>query len=241
MTHRSTRRHTVVVSPGFINLKSYVEALPAYFQEGEGEIIHQGRNELRAMCWNGVDVVVKSFQIPNIVNRLVYGTLRPSKAQRSFEYASLLLQRGIGSPAPVAYYTERVGMLFTHSYYVSLKSECPHTYADLMRGDYPNQEPILRAIARTAAKMHSAGMLHKDFSRGNILFRETGEGVEVEIVDLNRIHFQKVDIETGCRNFERLPATDLMLRIMADGYAQARAFNPEECLLLMRKFNHATI
>lgn len=102
----------------------------------------------------------------------------------------MLRREGIGSPAPVAYYTERNGLLFTHSYYACLKSECPYSYVNLMRGDFPGQEEVLRAIARTTAALHEKGYLHKDYSRGNILFRRTDKGVEVEIIDLNRIRFR---------------------------------------------------
>lgn len=235
--HRITHPRKVRVADDFSRLTDEARALPAYFRFDCGKVIHEGRNQLRELQWKDMLVVAKSFQTPNIVNRIAYGLLRSSKAQRSFEYASILRKAGIGSPTPVAYYTERAGLLFSQSYYVSLKSECHHTYADLIRGDYPNQEPILREIARTAAKMHSAGMIHKDFSQGNILFRETGTRVEVEIVDLNRIHFQQVDMEAGCRNFERLPANDAMIRIMADEYARHRSFNTGECFRLMRKYN----
>ena len=219
-------------------LKYEVKSLPAAFKYGHGTVIYKGRNELRQMNWKGTEVVVKSFRIPNIVNRISYGVFRSSKAQRSFEYAKRLLQDGIGTPYPVGYYTERNGLLFSHSYYASLKSECPYSYIDLMHGDFPGQEEVLRAIARTTAKMHNLGYIHNDYSRGNILFRITDTGVKIEIIDLNRIRFHKIGIHEGCRNFERLPGTKQMLMIMADEYARARGFNPEECVELVLKYNH---
>lgn len=85
------------------------------------------------------------------------------------------------------------------------------------------------------------GYLHKDYSRGNILFRRTDKGVEVEIIDLNRIRFRTVDMEEGCRNFERLPGTPEMFAILADEYAKARGFDANECLKLILKYNNAHI
>lgn len=231
----------VYVDAGFCTLTSYVKALPALFKYDSGTVIYKGRNELREMNWYGTKVVIKSFRVPNLINRIAYGVFRSSKAQRSFEYAEMLRREGIGSPAPVAYYTERNGLLFTRSYYVSLKSECPYSYVNLMRGDFPGQEEILRAIARTTAALHEKGYLHKDYSRGNILFRHTDKGVEVEIIDLNRIRFRTVDMEEGCRNFERLPGTPEMFAILADEYAKARGFDANECLKLILKYNNAQI
>lgn len=231
----------IYVASDFCTLTDYAKALPALFKYNYGTVIYKGRNVLREMDWHGTKVVVKSFRVPNLINRIAYGVFRSSKAQRSFEYAKMLRREGIGSPAPVAYYTERNGLLFTRSYYVSLKSECPFSYINLMRGDFPGQEEILRAIARTTAALHEKGYLHKDYSRGNILFRRTDKGVEVEIIDLNRIRFRTVDMEEGCRNFERLPGTPEMFAILADEYAKARGFDANECLKLILKYNNAQI
>jgi len=227
----------------YAHLDTFVRALPALFTAGEGHVIHRGRNELREMHRDGLDLVVKSFRVPNLLNRIAYGLLRPSKARRSYDYAELLRKAGIGSPEPVAYYTERAGLLFSRSYYVSIKSRCPYTYVRLIGGGFPQQEQVLRAIARTAAAMHGNGWLHKDFSRGNILFRLSGDGAEVEIVDLNRIRFRRsVSLEEGCRNLaERLPATEEMFRILADEYARCRGAEPEECLRLLRENNEEKV
>jgi len=237
--HRLLHPRHIHVNKKYACLDTFVKALPALFAADEGRVIHRGRNELREISRMGTAFVVKSFRTPNLVNRIAYGLLRPSKAQRSCQYAEMLRDAGIGSPEPVAYYTERAGLLFSRSYYVCRKSECPYTYVQLIGGHFPDQEKYLRAIARTAARLHEGGMLHKDFSRGNILFRDTQDGVEVEIIDLNRIRFLRhVSMENGCRNLaERLPMTDGMARILADEYAKARGFEPGECLRLMQASN----
>ncbi len=43
------------------------------------------RNQLREFTNNGVTMVVKAFCLPKFINRIVYGLLRSSKAQRSCE------------------------------------------------------------------------------------------------------------------------------------------------------------
>ncbi len=237
--HRFFNPRSVTVNEKYGNLADFVKVMPTLFKNNYGKIIYKGRNELREMNLNGVDLVVKSYRIPNIVNRIAYGIFRSSKAERSYHYASLLRDNGIGSPEPVAYYTERKGLLFTHSYFISLKSECQYTYMDLIKHDIPNAEKIVKAIAHVAAKMHEKGYLHKDFSRGNILFKEEKDNVLVEIIDLNRIRFRKIGIEEGCKNFERLPATPQIHRWLAQEYALVRDFDPDKCYELITSYRNA--
>ena len=230
-------RRTVVCDDAGEDMKYFVRALPVHFQHQHGQVIYKRRNELRVLPYQGKEYVVKQFAIPNPINRLVYGWLRKSKAQRSFEYAQLLLGKGIDSPRPVAWQTERNLLCMGYSYFVSEKSRCPYTYNDIIRGAVPqaDEERYLRLIAKMVARLHDEGMVHQDLSRGNILF---GDGDRVELIDLNRIRFHKVDMEEGCHNFaERLPATDGQRRLMAEVYAKACGFDTEECLRLMMLYN----
>ena len=232
-------RH-VVVSPDYASMSDFVKVLPVIF-EHQGTVIYKGRNELREFDIEGQKVVVKSFQIPHLLNRIIYNFFRESKARRSFRYAAMLRQFNIGSPAPVGFCSVSSWLLFGKSYFVSLKSECPYTYRDLWQGNFSNQEEILRAIARATAALHEHGILHKDYSAGNILFAEKTEGVSVEIIDLNRMRFGKVSMEEGCKNFERLPGTDEMFTILADEYAKCRGFEADKCLLLIEKAHKSSL
>lgn len=220
----SKRKHTVAFE--FASLTDFVTSLPQRFEGGEGEVIYDGRNQLRRFNAEGKSLIVKSFRAPNLVNRFVYGWLRSSKAQRSFEYAAHLRSLGIGSPAPVGWLTERNGLLFGHSYYACLESTLPYTYKDIMAGtlEADLERRALEAIGHTTARLHDNGMLHKDYSRGNILFGPAADGsISVEIIDLNRIRFGTVTLEAGLANlFERLPATPEQRAIMEAAYRKAR-------------------
>lgn len=203
--------------------------------QGRGELIYDGRNQLRLFEMGGERLVVKSFKVPNLINRVAYGLLRSGKAQRSYENALLLEGLGIGTPRPVAYITFRDGLLFSRSYYVSLESECPYTYKDLfLEKDIPFMDEVLERIGSVTARLHESGWLHKDYSRGNLLFQKTPEGILLEIVDLNRMRKGKVSMREGCRNFERLPMTEEMRQVVASAYALGRGFDVEACKDLMR-------
>lgn len=228
---------TLVVHPDFSDLAPFVRSLPERFARGEGEVIHQGRNELRLMQAGTHRVVVKSFRRPNVVNRWVYGTLRPSKARRSYDNALLLRRLGIPTPAPVAYMTLRRGLAFDRSYYVSLASRCPHRYEELFTRQFACMDDVLDAIGRMTALLHENGLAHKDYGRANILFGQAPDGsIELDLVDLNRMHHGPLGIKAGCKNFERLPATPHMHRVMAEAYARARSFDPETCYRLITAY-----
>ena len=229
---RIIKRCSYKVNPSFAYLEEFMKDLP-YNYRNMGKTIYSGRNELKEIEYGGVCMVIKKFCIPNIINRIAYGLFRSSKAVRSYEYALMLIKKNIGTPLPVGYFTTRKWFLFSDSYYACLKSECPYTYKDLIKGDFPNTEKIVKAIAALTADIHSKGMLHKDWSRGNILFKDTPYGVKLEIIDLNRIRFHKIGMEEGCRNFERLPGTDQMTWWMAQEYASKMGYDIQECFNIM--------
>lgn len=224
---------TIRLIPEYEALKGFILSLPHRFSEGEGTVIHNGRNQLRRFEVDGISLVVKSFGRPNLINRFVYGILRPSKAKRSFLNAQRLQQLGIGTPTPVGYLNVRRHGLFFRSYLVTLTSRCHQDFGIIMQApdDY---DDVIRAVARITARLHEAGIRHLDYGRGNILFERLADGsVHVDLIDLNRMAFGKVSMQQGCKNFERLPATPHMHRVMAETYARERGFDPEQCFALM--------
>ena len=234
----------IVVNPVFEYLDEFVYNIPEKF-ETEGITIHSGRNVIKSFEENGYKIVVKSFRKPNFINRLIYGNLRASKARRSYEYAQQLIASGVGTPTPIGYYEQKCGFLFSKSYYASLQSNCLSRFTDLIENtDFPDRNEILRAIGRFTAELHDKGFWHRDYSAGNILFQKVGTKIDIEILDLNRMGFGKVDVENGCRNFERLNIDAESLEIMAKEYATVRGFNPQLCIeniLKMRWKKHRSI
>lgn len=228
------RPEKVVIHPDYKKLSAFVYALPSLFEK-EGISIYKGRNELKEYEVEGYRIVVKSYRRPHFLNRIIYTWFRPSKAERAYRYAELFRKNGIGSPAPVAFYTKGHHLLLDEGYFVCLKSECPYTYRDFAKREFPRQDEIWKAIARTTACMHEQGYLHKDYSAGNILFRDDREEIEVEIIDLNRMQFGSVGLRKGCRNFERLPGNKRIWEVMGQEYARIRRFDPKSCMVLIEK------
>jgi tRNA A-37 threonylcarbamoyl transferase component Bud32 len=241
--HRTGLWHprTVAVHPAHTELTDFVASLPERMEREEGVCIHRGRNILRLLDYDGQQYVVKAFHRPHLINRFVYGVLRPSKAKRSHEMARRLTEQGIGTPEPIGYCNVRgwLGITFHRSYYVSQRSVCTHRYEDLFTHDFPYAEEVLRAIGRLTAQLHELQWMHKDYGRANILFERLDDGtIRLELVDLNRMVAcrKPVGMVDGCRNFERLPATPQMHRWMAEAYAEARGFDSDTCFRMMQQF-----
>ena len=113
MTKRLTK---IGVNPDFQELSSFVHELPTVFETG-GKVIYKGRNELKEFDVEGKKLIVKSYQLPHLLNRIIYNFFRASKAKRSYSYALMLRKLGIGSPAPVGYYSTGSWLLFGRSYF----------------------------------------------------------------------------------------------------------------------------
>lgn len=198
----------------FLNRFRCVKQVGEWNEWQEGDVIFRRRNTLRMTK----GVVVKQFATPSFWRGLIYGLFCKSKARRSYEYA----QRMDGlTPAPVAYREVRIAGVLRESWYVCRASECTHTFNELIGApDYPHRQQILEAIGRFTARLHQNGILHRDYSGGNILFNE--DGSRVELIDLNRIRFcRHMSRSTRLCNFERLNIDRDALSVMAKAYADA--------------------
>ena len=204
----------------FLNRFRTVKQEGTFNRWDEGEIIFAHRNTLRLT----EGAVVKQFAVPGLMRGLWYGLFGKSKARRSYEYA--LRMEGL-TPKPIAYREVRLFGILRESAYVCRQSECTHTFNELIGApDYPNRTEILSAIGWFTATLHQHGILHRDYSGGNILFNE--DGSRVEVIDLNRICFGKhLSWEQRMRNFERLNIDREALQTIAAAYAQVMHEDPE--------------
>ena len=222
-------------------MDEFVYNIPEIFED-EGNYIHSGRNKIKLFKEKEYQIVVKSFRKPNFINRLVYSNFRASKARRSYEYAMKLIASGIGTPTPIGYYEQKSLFLFSKSYYASLQSDCNYTFKDLIENPkFPDRNEILKSIGRFTAELHDKGIWHRDYSAGNILFQQKNQKIDIEILDLNRMEFGIVDLEKGCKNFERLNIDSESLTLMVKEYATVRDFNQNLCIenvLKMRWSKH---
>lgn len=194
------------------------------FKSDLGTVFGNGdRNIIKLFDLDGKTINIKSFKIPNVINKVAYKHFRKSKAKRSFEYATILLQKGIGTPQPLAYFENfnKFGLL--DSYYVSEHLDCDLTFRELVEiPDYPDHENILRQFVKFTYDLHQAGIEFLDHSPGNTLVKKVAEGkYNFYLVDLNRMNFhESMSFTTRMKNFSRLTPKQDMIKVMSNEYAK---------------------
>ncbi len=226
----------IVITPTYEYLRNFIETLPQCFGN-EGECIYQGRNEIRVFQVGEEQFVVKSFKIPNVINKIVYAYFRDSKAKRSYNNGLVLTENNIGTPDPVAYVETYKCGFFDQSYYVSQFKHYPGIMRELRTGSFEEEKDLIRDFAYFTASIHEKGVLHKDYSPGNILYDLTDGEYQFALVDINRMTFEEVDLQTGCHNFRRLWGYDKMIHYLGEEYGKARGFDAQECADLTLKYH----
>lgn len=194
------------------------------FNSDLGTVFGNGdRNVIKLFDLNGQKINIKSFKIPNVINKIAYKYFRKSKAKRSYEYATILLEKGISTPKPIAYFERFNALGLLDSYYVSEHFETELTFRELINiPNYPDHDNILRQFTRFTFNLHEKGIEFLDHSPGNTLIKkELNDLYGFYLVDLNRMNFHDtMDFELRMKNFSRLTPKKEMIAIMSDEYSK---------------------
>lgn len=191
------------------------------------EYIYQGRNNLFRAKVGDKNVIVKDFKKPNIINRYVYTTLRKSKAARSYLNALKMQELGFKTPEPIAYCEVRHGLELAYSFYISEELAGATEMRDWQSN--PDCDTLLPAFAGEIKRLHDAGVWHKDFSPGNILYVRDEKGdYSFYYVDLNRMKFGVHDRERQMRMFRAINLDRSETERLGRLYGQVAGLDPEE-------------
>ena len=218
-----------------ISLK-FLYAIKMHFLD-HVESIHKARNEIKILHNDTHEFVVKSFRVPNLINKMVYGFFRQSKAEKSYEYA---IKIGEFTPKPIAYIEFKKFFLLYESYFISEHFIYDFTIREpLLKRDFINKDKIFKAFAYFTQQLHEQGIYHLDYSPGNILIQNNNGQYIFKIVDINRMQFKKLDLEARLKNFAKLWAKDEDLAIIISEYAKLVKEDEALCLSIALKYSHA--
>jgi hypothetical protein len=211
------------INPVFANeTTSILDKIKAF--NSSGTLLGNGqRNVIKLFDLNDKVVNIKSFKIPNLINKIAYKYFRKSKARRSFEYATILLEKGIGTPLPIAYLENYNWLGLRDSYYASEHLITELTFRELVEiPDYPDHENILRQFTRFSFGLHEKGIEFLDHSPGNTLIKKNDDGnYGFFLVDLNRMEFHNsMSFEMRMKNLCRLTPVKEMVAVMSNEYAK---------------------
>jgi hypothetical protein len=183
-------------------LEEYLSTLSGDFDRS-GELIHSGRNEIRVVDINGFRLVVKYFKRITFFNRVIFATVRSSKAERAYEHSLKLKEFGISTPEPVAFCDFIKNGILEKSFYICrytdyrpLKEEFFHPVSEC--------ETILEEFARFSYRLHTLGIYHDDFNLDNILYYYNGSHFDFSLIDNNRMRFRPYNVKRGIKNMRRL-------------------------------------
>jgi hypothetical protein len=212
---------TFVVHSKFEHLKPELQKLITNFEKVGEFVAHGERNVIKKVIVSGKTFNIKSFKNPSYFQGLVYRFLRKSKAKRSFEYASKLIECSINTPHPIAY-SEIFFSGLKESYYVSEHIDYDFDFRALIHNPiYPNRVEILKQFTAFSFKLHKNNVNFLDHSPGNTLIKDKGDGrYDFYLIDLNRMRFELLSLDERMKNLRRLWLSKTMIDIIAAEYAK---------------------
>ena len=229
------------ISPKYSSLKEAILDIKKNFSS-TGESIKSGRNHLKIIDLDNKKFVVKSFKKPTAIKSYTYGNIYPSKAKRSFDYANILLSKGIHTPEPVAYIDYYKGLQFQESFYIS--EYYPYDY-DLSvlfreRGDnkipFNDSEVLWTAFMKFTLELHNLEINHLDYTRRNVLITKQGSEYSFSIVELNRIDFKSLSLRDRMKSLSRITSDSDLVKMIAKHYSNSSNYDYDKCLHLLQYF-----
>ena len=227
----------IVLNPKYQELEAFVEQLPSKFTN-QGETIQDRRNIIKVVNYEGLNLNIKRYRVPIFINRIIYTFFRKTKAYRAYNNALIVIDKGFETPTPIAYIEDYKNGLLSLSYFVSTQLTNVKEIREYYFSKVIGSEIFLKSFAQYTARLHNNGILHLDYSPGNVLISESDGNYNFSLVDINRMKFCDIDIEIGCENFCRLFEYDEVFTYIAKTYAKERGFDSQECSELMLHYKH---
>ena len=219
----------------FKNFDEFLLNIKKYFSSNS-QTIHKARNELKIIEHNGISTVVKAFKVPNKLNQIVYAYIRDSKAKKSYDNAIKLRNLGLNTPEPIGYIEFFKAGLFKQSFFIAKKFDYKFTIREPLRNkSLENREEIIKRFVEFTFNLHKNGVYHKDFSAGNTLVSVKNDTYEFSVVDINRMEFKVIDLETGLDNFAKLWLDEDDILIISSTYAELANVDEKIALDILRK------
>lgn len=200
------------------------------FDFDSGTLLYKGRNEVRRFDAHGQSIVVKRFRHRPLLLRIVESIFRKSKARRAYENALHIEEHGFSTPHPLGYVENRRCAVVGTTYYI-----CCHTDSEAIRHRLIEHEPFDRqlatAYARFVARLHQAGVLHRDLNPTNVLFKASADGnYSFELIDTNRMRFYDgpVPKKQCMENLTLFWWLTPVYRYVLEEYARQRQWTPDD-------------
>ena len=214
------------------NLCELFENIDSIFLE-KGLTVHSDRNTTKKIEFNGRFFAVKSFQSPNVLQRLAYANFRKPKAQRSLEFSEKLIEAGLHSPKPIGYIVKIKRIQLHQSYYISEFHEFEHDLLPVFK-DFNTHLNLIEQFVKTVATMHDFNIYHHDLTKRNVLINSSKEQV-FSFIDNNRMSFQRMSLKMRMESISKLTNNIEELHTLAMLYSKYSTYNPDRCIHFIQK------
>lgn len=214
--------------PEYYKYKDQIETFFTNFSNSGKNFVIGQRNSIKLFKLDALTLNIKSFKKPNIINKIAYRYFRKSKASRSFEFASKLMDLGIGTPQPVAFFENYDIIGLKDSYYACVHLENVFEFREIVQNEaFENRDFIIRKFTEFTFEMHEKGIEFLDHSPGNTLIRKNTDGsYSFYLVDLNRMKFHEtIDFQTRMKNLSKITHKKDMIEVMSNEYAKLSGEN----------------
>lgn len=226
------------INPDFSQARGFLEKIDSHF-ESENEAIHKGRNTIKKINYDGKDFIVKSFGRPNLLNLLVYGFFRDSKAKRSFQNANKLLASKISTAIPVAYIENKRFGLLHRSFFVAIKVDYDYDFHDINFERKIAKNELFVQFAEFTHQLHSMGFLHLDYTPGNILIKESKSRFQFTIIDINRMRIGPVTWQEGAEALGKIYFKEPWMKTVSNRYAEISKVSEDQVWAEIQKSRQA--
>lgn len=193
--------------------------------DNEGQLLHNGRNQVRLMTCGGQTIAVKRYHRLPLLKAIIYTFFRTNKAQRAYENAQQLLRLGFNTPEPVAYAVDKRWGLIRQTFFVSARTEWEDISRQLTQTPQFDKD-LATAYALFVTELHEKGVLHHDLNPTNVLFHHNQQGYQFALIDINRMEFfpQPLTKQACMENLTRFWWLTDVYRFILDRYAQQRGW-----------------
>lgn len=210
--------------------------IQSYFKNSNNSI-HKARNEIKIIDFENESLVVKSFKIPNIINKIVYTFFRDSKAKKSYENSIKIMDF---VPKPIGYIEFKKFGFIDESYFVSENFKYDFTIREVLKDtNFPERGKIFKDFAKFTYELHESSIFHLDYSLGNILIKKIDDAYIFKIVDINRMQFKELSIDERLKNFSKLWAKDEDLIFIVNEYVKFIKGDNDSCVKIALKYSQA--
>lgn len=215
-----------------VNYQWLVDNIKSSFDKSN-VVLQDDRNTIKVLEFNQKKLVVKSFVVPNLIDRFIYTYLKKSKVWRAYEFG---LRIADFTPKVIAR-IEHYQPLLTKSYLICEKFEADFDIRAALLNTPAQKEQILQQFAQFVFELHQKNIIHKDLSPGNILIQQHKTRFIFKVIDINRMVFKVPNIKERAKNFNKLWADDDDLTVILEAYANLAKIDKHNFIRLGIKYN----